>query len=132
MDIQIFFMFFWARGLTIFLHPAQTLLGGGLATLVWRSLDLCDLVFLGLGLVSFLFLLSPPASDFSGSSWQEQLLPLVVTFRDCVREVVGRVRTAVMFVLLQRSFPSTAPGGFTERVQRRHAVFSQAVRLNCV
>ncbi|CAF90642.1 unnamed protein product, partial [Tetraodon nigroviridis] len=59
--------------------------------------------------------------------WQELLLPLVVTFRDCVREAVGRVRTAVTFVLLQGTLPLTAPPGFTEIVQRRHAVFSQAL-----
>ncbi|TNM93922.1 hypothetical protein fugu_002098 [Takifugu bimaculatus] len=68
-----------------------------------------------------------PNSGRASSSWQELLLPLVVTFRDCVREALGEVRTAVMFVLLQRSLPSNAPHGFPELLQRRHAVFSQAL-----
>lgn len=78
----------------------------------------------------FLFVLSLSASFPSGPKLQELLLPLVVTFRDCVREAVGKARTVVMLVLLQGSLPLTAPSGFTELVQRRHAVFSQAVSMN--
>lgn len=47
-----------------------------------------------------------------------------------MREAVGKARTVVMLVLLQGSLPLTAPSGFTELVQRRHAVFSQAVSMD--
>uniref|UniRef100_A0A3Q4BAM2 Inositol polyphosphate-4-phosphatase type II B n=1 Tax=Mola mola TaxID=94237 RepID=A0A3Q4BAM2_MOLML len=63
----------------------------------------------------------------SPSSWQEQLLPLVVTLRDCVREAAGMARTAMTFVVLQGAVASTVAQGPAQIVQRRHAVFSQAL-----
>ena len=62
------------------------------------------------------------------SSWQEQLLPLVVTLRDCVREAVAKARAAMTFVVLQGAVAPTVAQGPAHIVQRRHAVFSQAVR----
>lgn len=67
---------------------------------------------------------SPPGS------WQEQLLPLVVTLRDCVREAVGMARAAMTFVVLQGAVSQTVAQGPAHVVQRHHAVFSQAVREN--
>nr|XP_020514892.2 type II inositol 3,4-bisphosphate 4-phosphatase-like isoform X1 [Labrus bergylta] len=67
------------------------------------------------------------SSVSSGSSWQEQLLPLVVTLRDCVREAVGKARAAMTFVILQGAVASSVAHGPTQIVQRRHAVFSQAL-----
>ncbi|XP_054609191.1 type II inositol 3,4-bisphosphate 4-phosphatase-like isoform X3 [Dunckerocampus dactyliophorus] len=59
--------------------------------------------------------------------WQEQLLPLVVTLRDCVREAVQRARTAMTFVVLQAVASDTIAQGPAKLAQRRHAVFSQAL-----
>uniref|UniRef100_A0A3Q2CFG6 Type II inositol 3,4-bisphosphate 4-phosphatase-like n=1 Tax=Cyprinodon variegatus TaxID=28743 RepID=A0A3Q2CFG6_CYPVA len=69
-------------------------------------------------------------SSFSSSSvgsWQEQLLPLVVTLRDCVREAVSKARAAMTFVVLQGAVAATVAQGPTLIVQRRHAVFSQGL-----
>ncbi|MEQ2278954.1 hypothetical protein AMECASPLE_004602 [Ameca splendens] len=69
-------------------------------------------------------------SSFSSStvsSWQEQLLPLVVTLRDCVRDAVTNARTAMTFVVLQGAVAATVAQGPALIVQRRHAVFSQAL-----
>ncbi|XP_030287665.1 type II inositol 3,4-bisphosphate 4-phosphatase-like isoform X3 [Sparus aurata] len=66
-------------------------------------------------------------SSSSASSWQEQLLPLVVTLRDCVREAVDKARTAMTFVVLQGAVTGTVAQGPAHIVQRRHAVFSQAL-----
>uniref|UniRef100_A0A3B5LCU1 Inositol polyphosphate-4-phosphatase type II B n=1 Tax=Xiphophorus couchianus TaxID=32473 RepID=A0A3B5LCU1_9TELE len=79
------------------------------------------------------FLSSLPAaspssfSSSSSSSWQEQLLPLVVTLRDCVREAVTTARAAMTFVVLQGAVAATVARGPTQIVQRRHAVFSQGL-----
>ncbi|XP_041821254.1 type II inositol 3,4-bisphosphate 4-phosphatase-like [Chelmon rostratus] len=70
---------------------------------------------------------SASSSVSSASSWQEQLLPLVVTLRDCVREAVGKARAAMTFVVLQGAVSSTVSQGPAQIVQRRHAVFSQAL-----
>ncbi|XP_076023777.1 type II inositol 3,4-bisphosphate 4-phosphatase-like isoform X2 [Genypterus blacodes] len=59
-------------------------------------------------------------------SWQEQLLPLVLTLRDCVREAVGKARAAMTFVVLQEAAATTVAQGPAQLIQRRHAVFSQA------
>ncbi|XP_075307910.1 type II inositol 3,4-bisphosphate 4-phosphatase-like isoform X2 [Odontesthes bonariensis] len=66
-------------------------------------------------------------SSSSASSWQEQLLPLVVTLRDCVREAVTKARAAMTFVVLQGAVAATVAQGSGQIVQRRHAVFSQAL-----
>uniref|UniRef100_A0A3B5LGK9 Inositol polyphosphate-4-phosphatase type II B n=1 Tax=Xiphophorus couchianus TaxID=32473 RepID=A0A3B5LGK9_9TELE len=66
-------------------------------------------------------------SSSSSSSWQEQLLPLVVTLRDCVREAVTTARAAMTFVVLQGAVAATVARGPTQIVQRRHAVFSQGL-----
>ncbi|KAM3857474.1 type II inositol 3,4-bisphosphate 4-phosphatase-like [Diretmus argenteus] len=63
----------------------------------------------------------------SSSSWQEELLPLVVTLRDCVREAVGKSRAAMTFVVLQGAISATVAQGPAALTQRRHAVFSQAL-----
>ncbi|XP_023202679.1 type II inositol 3,4-bisphosphate 4-phosphatase-like isoform X2 [Xiphophorus maculatus] len=68
-----------------------------------------------------------PSSFSSSSSWQEQLLPLVVTLRDCVREAVTTARAAMTFVVLQGAVAATVARGPTQIVQRRHAVFSQGL-----
>uniref|UniRef100_A0A3B4Z3V0 Type II inositol 3,4-bisphosphate 4-phosphatase-like n=1 Tax=Stegastes partitus TaxID=144197 RepID=A0A3B4Z3V0_9TELE len=70
--------------------------------------------------------LSAPAAAAS-SSWQEQLLPLVLTLRDCVREAVTLARAALTFVVLQGALSASAAQGPPSLVQRRHAVFSQAL-----
>ncbi|XP_051249481.1 type II inositol 3,4-bisphosphate 4-phosphatase isoform X2 [Dicentrarchus labrax] len=70
---------------------------------------------------------SASSSVSSASSWQEQLLPLVVTLRDCVREAVGKARAAMTFVVLQGAVATTVAQGPAHVVQRRHAVFSQAL-----
>ncbi|CAK6977553.1 type II inositol 3%2C4-bisphosphate 4-phosphatase-like isoform X3 [Scomber scombrus] len=67
------------------------------------------------------------SSSSSACSWQEQLLPLVVTLRDCVREAVGKARSAMTFVVLQGAVAATVAQGSAQLVQRRHAVFSQAL-----
>uniref|UniRef100_A0A1A8AGM6 Inositol polyphosphate-4-phosphatase, type II n=1 Tax=Nothobranchius furzeri TaxID=105023 RepID=A0A1A8AGM6_NOTFU len=67
------------------------------------------------------------SSSSSSSSWQEQLLPLVVTLRDCVREAVSKARAAMTFVVLQGALTATVAQGPERIVQRRHAVFSQAL-----
>ncbi|KAM9717565.1 type II inositol 3,4-bisphosphate 4-phosphatase-like isoform 2-T2 [Menidia menidia] len=67
------------------------------------------------------------ASPCSPSSWQEQLLPLVVTLRDCVREAVTKARAAMTYVVLQGALSATLNQGTPALVQRRHAVFSQAL-----
>lgn len=67
------------------------------------------------------------SSSTCASSWQEQLLPLVVTLRDCVREAVDKAREAMTFVVLQGAVGLTVGQGPAHVVQRRHAVFSQAV-----
>ncbi|XP_008301420.1 type II inositol 3,4-bisphosphate 4-phosphatase-like [Stegastes partitus] len=63
----------------------------------------------------------------ASSSWQEQLLPLVLTLRDCVREAVTLARAALTFVVLQGALSASAAQGPPSLVQRRHAVFSQAL-----
>ncbi|XP_078019941.1 type II inositol 3,4-bisphosphate 4-phosphatase-like isoform X1 [Epinephelus lanceolatus] len=70
---------------------------------------------------------SSSSSSSSSSSWQEQVLPLVVTLRDCVREAVGKARAAMTFVVLQGAVATTIAQGPLHIVQRRHAVFSQAL-----
>ncbi|XP_045920617.1 type II inositol 3,4-bisphosphate 4-phosphatase-like isoform X2 [Micropterus dolomieu] len=70
---------------------------------------------------------SSSSSSSSASSWQEQLLPLVVTLRDCVREAVGKARDAMTFVVLQGAVARTVAQGSAQLVHRRHAVFSQAL-----
>ncbi|KAL6118299.1 inpp4b [Pungitius sinensis] len=70
---------------------------------------------------------TPSQQEPAPSSWQEQLLPLVVTLRDCVREAVGKARAAMTFVLLQEAAATTVGQGPAHIVQRRHAVFSQAL-----
>ncbi|XP_040887532.1 type II inositol 3,4-bisphosphate 4-phosphatase-like isoform X2 [Toxotes jaculatrix] len=67
------------------------------------------------------------SSSSSASSWQEQLLPLVVTLRDCVREAVTKARAAMTFVVLQGAVGPTVDQGPAQIVHRRHAVFSQAL-----
>ncbi|XP_078791940.1 type II inositol 3,4-bisphosphate 4-phosphatase isoform X3 [Oryzias latipes] len=69
------------------------------------------------------------ASPCSSSefSWQEQLLPLVITLRDCVREAVAKARTAMTFVVLQEAVGATMTHGPAKMLHRRHAVFSQAL-----
>ncbi|XP_069374654.1 type II inositol 3,4-bisphosphate 4-phosphatase-like isoform X2 [Paralichthys olivaceus] len=67
------------------------------------------------------------SSSSTASSWQEQLLPLVVTLRDCVREAVAKARAAMTFVVLQGAAAPTVNQGPPQIVQRRHAVFSQAL-----
>ncbi|KAF0028968.1 hypothetical protein F2P81_018073 [Scophthalmus maximus] len=57
----------------------------------------------------------------------EQLLPLVVTLRDCVREAVAKARAAMTFVVLRGAVAPTVDQGPAQVVQRRHAVFSQAL-----
>ncbi|KAM4714160.1 type II inositol 3,4-bisphosphate 4-phosphatase-like isoform 1-T3 [Anableps anableps] len=71
--------------------------------------------------------MASPSSSSSVSSWQEQLLPLVVTLRDCVREAVTKARAAMTFVVLQGAVAATVGQGPTQIVQRRHAVFSQGL-----
>ncbi|XP_037538296.1 type II inositol 3,4-bisphosphate 4-phosphatase [Nematolebias whitei] len=66
-------------------------------------------------------------SSSSASSRQEQLLPLVVTLRDCVREAASKARAAMTFVVLQGALAATVAQGPTPIVRRRHAVFSQAL-----
>ncbi|KAM3590497.1 uncharacterized protein V6R79_010928 [Siganus canaliculatus] len=68
-----------------------------------------------------------PSSSSSSFSWQEQLLPLVVTLRDCVREASGQARAAMTFVVLQGAVTASVAQGPAQLVQRRHAVFSQAL-----
>ncbi|XP_051800151.1 type II inositol 3,4-bisphosphate 4-phosphatase-like [Acanthochromis polyacanthus] len=70
---------------------------------------------------------SSSSSSSSCSSWQEQLLPLVLTLRDCVREAVTKARAAMTFVVLQGALSATVNLGSPHVVQRRHAVFSQAL-----
>ncbi|KAM8898192.1 type II inositol 3,4-bisphosphate 4-phosphatase-like isoform 2-T2 [Spinachia spinachia] len=70
---------------------------------------------------------TPPLQEAGASPWQEQLLPLVVALRDCVREAVGKARAAVTFVILQEAAATTVGQGPAHVVQRRHAVFSQAL-----
>ncbi|XP_061921751.1 type II inositol 3,4-bisphosphate 4-phosphatase-like isoform X2 [Entelurus aequoreus] len=59
--------------------------------------------------------------------WQEQLLPLVITLRDCVREAVQRAQAAMTFVVLQAAASATVVHGTANLTLRRHAVFSQAL-----
>ncbi|KAI4793002.1 hypothetical protein KUCAC02_032993 [Chaenocephalus aceratus] len=61
------------------------------------------------------------------ASWQEQLLPLVVTLRDCVREAELKARVAMTFVMMQAAAAMTVSEGTTNIAQRRHAAFSQAL-----
>ncbi|XP_071315626.1 type II inositol 3,4-bisphosphate 4-phosphatase-like isoform X3 [Trachinotus anak] len=70
---------------------------------------------------------SPSCSSSSASSWQEQLLPLVITLRDCVREAVAKARAAMTFVILQGAVAPTVGQGPAQIIQRRHAVLSQAL-----
>ncbi|XP_034424916.1 type II inositol 3,4-bisphosphate 4-phosphatase-like isoform X2 [Hippoglossus hippoglossus] len=70
---------------------------------------------------------SASSSSSTAFSWQEQLLPLVVTLRDCVREAVAKARAAMTFVVLQGAVAPTVDQGPAQIVQRRHAVFSQAL-----
>ncbi|XP_064817710.1 type II inositol 3,4-bisphosphate 4-phosphatase-like, partial [Oncorhynchus masou masou] len=58
-------------------------------------------------------------------SWQEQLLPLVVTLKECVSDAVERARCAMTFVLLQGAAASACRG--QALTHRRDAVFSQAL-----
>ncbi|KAE8279440.1 Type II inositol 3,4-bisphosphate 4-phosphatase [Larimichthys crocea] len=74
--------------------------------------------------------LTSPTGDANSqntASWQEQLLPLVLTLRDCVREAVGMARAAMTFVVLQGAVSQTVARGPAHIVQRHHAVFSQAL-----
>uniref|UniRef100_A0A1A7WD14 Inositol polyphosphate-4-phosphatase, type II n=1 Tax=Iconisemion striatum TaxID=60296 RepID=A0A1A7WD14_9TELE len=66
-------------------------------------------------------------SSSSSSSWQEQMLPLVVTLRDCVREAVSKAQAAMTFVVLQGALTATVAQGPERIIQRRHAIFSQAL-----
>ncbi|XP_026177954.1 type II inositol 3,4-bisphosphate 4-phosphatase-like [Mastacembelus armatus] len=68
-----------------------------------------------------------PSLSSSSAAWQEHLLPLVVTLRDCVREAVGKARDAMTFVILQAAVAPTLGQGPALIVQRRHSVFSQAL-----
>uniref|UniRef100_A0A3Q3G0L0 Type II inositol 3,4-bisphosphate 4-phosphatase-like n=1 Tax=Kryptolebias marmoratus TaxID=37003 RepID=A0A3Q3G0L0_KRYMA len=68
-----------------------------------------------------------PEPRQTDSSPSEQLLPLVVTLRDCVREAVTKARAAMTFVVLQGALAATVAQGPVLIVQRRHAVFSQAL-----
>uniref|UniRef100_A0AAZ3PJ37 PH domain-containing protein n=1 Tax=Oncorhynchus tshawytscha TaxID=74940 RepID=A0AAZ3PJ37_ONCTS len=61
--------------------------------------------------------------------WQEQLLPLVVTLKECVSDAVERARCAMTFVLLQGAAASACHG--QPLTHRRDAVFSQAVSTVC-
>ncbi|XP_055085172.1 type II inositol 3,4-bisphosphate 4-phosphatase-like [Periophthalmus magnuspinnatus] len=70
---------------------------------------------------------SSSSSPSSSLSWQEQLLPLVVTLRDCVREAVSKARAAMTFVLLQGAAADTVGQGSEQLVQRQHGVFSQTL-----
>ncbi|XP_053715850.1 type II inositol 3,4-bisphosphate 4-phosphatase-like isoform X3 [Synchiropus splendidus] len=68
-----------------------------------------------------------PSSASSAASWQELLLPLVVTLRDCVREAVTKAKAAMAFVVLQRAVAATVANGPSHLMHRRHTVFSQAL-----
>ncbi|KAM8881908.1 type II inositol 3,4-bisphosphate 4-phosphatase-like isoform 1-T1 [Synchiropus picturatus] len=68
-----------------------------------------------------------PSSASSAASWQELLLPLVVTLRDCVREAVTRAKAAMAFVVLQGAVAATVANGPSHLMHRRHTVFSQAL-----
>uniref|UniRef100_A0A3B4YYJ7 Type II inositol 3,4-bisphosphate 4-phosphatase-like n=1 Tax=Stegastes partitus TaxID=144197 RepID=A0A3B4YYJ7_9TELE len=72
---------------------------------------------------------SQNSSNFQRPDWfkPEQLLPLVLTLRDCVREAVTLARAALTFVVLQGALSASAAQGPPSLVQRRHAVFSQAL-----
>ncbi|XP_053358893.1 type II inositol 3,4-bisphosphate 4-phosphatase isoform X4 [Clarias gariepinus] len=61
-----------------------------------------------------------PAAD-----WREQLSPLVVALKDCVKEVAERACRSMAFVLLQEAACSTPSG--LQLQQRRDTVFSQAL-----
>ncbi|XP_042168714.1 type II inositol 3,4-bisphosphate 4-phosphatase-like [Oncorhynchus tshawytscha] len=65
-----------------------------------------------------------PLPDLS-PLWQEQLLPLVVTLKECVSDAVERARCAMTFVLLQGAAASACHG--QPLTHRRDAVFSQAL-----
>ncbi|CAI5681808.1 unnamed protein product [Oreochromis niloticus] len=67
------------------------------------------------------------SSSFSGCTWEEHLLPLVVTLRDCVREAVMKAQVAMTFVVLQEAVDATVAQGPVHIAQRRHAAFSQAL-----
>uniref|UniRef100_A0AAZ3RHA1 Uncharacterized protein n=1 Tax=Oncorhynchus tshawytscha TaxID=74940 RepID=A0AAZ3RHA1_ONCTS len=69
-----------------------------------------------------------PLPDLS-PLWQEQLLPLVVTLKECVSDAVERARCAMTFVLLQGAAASACHG--QPLTHRRDAVFSQAVSTVC-
>ncbi|XP_056156782.1 type II inositol 3,4-bisphosphate 4-phosphatase-like [Lampris incognitus] len=61
------------------------------------------------------------------ASWQEELLPLVVTLRECVREAAGKARAAMTFIVLQGAIAGTTAQGPPQLIQRRDAVFSQTL-----
>ncbi|CAN9509346.1 unnamed protein product [Ophioblennius macclurei] len=70
---------------------------------------------------------SSSSSSSSEAPWQEQLLPLVVTLRDCVREAAAKAREAMTYVVLQGAAAATLAQGPPALAMRRHAVFSQAL-----
>ncbi|XP_078395352.1 inositol polyphosphate 4-phosphatase type II isoform X1 [Cetorhinus maximus] len=73
--------------------------------------------------------LKPSAVDQVATSasddWYEGLYPLVVTLKDCVKEVIDRAKKAMVFVLLQ-DCGSNIPQALALH-QRRDVVFSQAL-----
>ncbi|RXN01904.1 Type II inositol 3,4-bisphosphate 4-phosphatase, partial [Acipenser ruthenus] len=64
-------------------------------------------------------------TSHTNGDWHEQLYPLVVTLKDCVKEVVDRAQKSMAFVLLQEAACSIPQGLFLK--QRRDVVFSQAL-----
>ncbi|XP_030193517.1 type II inositol 3,4-bisphosphate 4-phosphatase isoform X1 [Gadus morhua] len=65
-------------------------------------------------------------SSYPGGSRQDQLLPLVLTLRECVREASQKAKAAMNVVLLQEALAAShhhAPA----LTHRRDAVFSQAL-----
>ncbi|XP_068163857.1 type II inositol 3,4-bisphosphate 4-phosphatase-like isoform X3 [Antennarius striatus] len=71
---------------------------------------------------------SPEAGQSPAApSWQEQLVPPVVTLRDCVREAAAKAQASMSFVVLQEAMAATVAQGTEQIIKRRHAVFSQAL-----
>ena len=66
------------------------------------------------------------SASYPGGSRQDQLLPLVVTLRECVREASQKARAAMSVVLLQEALASSHHHT-PLLTHRRDAVFSQAV-----
>ncbi|CAL8237993.1 unnamed protein product [Merluccius merluccius] len=65
-------------------------------------------------------------ASYPGGSRQDQLLPLVVTLRECVREASQKARAAMSVVLLQEALASSHHHT-PLLTHRRDAVFSQAL-----